>query len=214
MVCAVLGAALTIQAEAATPRELLIQAAFLTTDKQIAIAKLDQAAAMTAAAGDTESLLLHATAIGYHGKLTRSPSEAKQSRAMFERIAAGNPRDPEAQLMLGGWHLDAIEEGFLAASFLGAKKAVGLAGIDRAAMLGGDRAFFKAFAAMMRIRLDHKDVATATTLALAASAAATPTALDRIGKRDADALLIALRAYDGRAAAALARKLLPFGRLD
>jgi hypothetical protein len=208
------GLALSTPAAALTSRELLVQAAFQTTDKEAAVTKLKQVMAMTAAAGDADSQLQHATAIGYHAKLTRSPSEAKQSRAMFERIVAANPRDAEAQLMLGGWHLDAVAEGFLTASFLSAKKALGLAGIDRAVALGGDRAFFKGFAAMMRIRLDPGDVGTATSLASAASAAPTPTALDRIAKRDADALLVALRSGDGRAAAALARKLLPFGRIQ
>jgi hypothetical protein len=209
-----LSLAFSTPVEALTARDILVQAAFQTTDKQAAIAKLNQVMAMTATASDPESQLQHATAIGYHAKLTRSPSEAKQSRAMFERLVAANPRDAEAQLMLGGWHLDAVAEGFLTASFLSAKKAIGLAAVDRAVALGGDRAFFKGLAAMMRIRLDPGDVGTALTLASAASIAPTPTNLDRIAKREAEALLIPLKAGDGRAAAALAHKLLPFGRIQ
>ena len=210
------GLSLVIAAPAAalTPLDLLVQAAFQTTDKQAAIAKVNQVMAATASASDASGQLQHATAIGYHAKLTRSPSEAKRSRALFEQLVAANPRDAEAQLMLGGWHLDAIAEGFLTASFLNAKKALGLAGVDRAVAIGGDRAFFKGMAAMMRIRLDPDDIGTALTLASAAAAAPTPTDLDRIAKRDAQAMLIPLRAGDGRAAAALARKLLPFGRVQ
>jgi len=66
----------------------------------------------------------------------------------------------------------------------------------------------------MRIRLDPEDIGTALTLASAAAAAPAPTDLDRIAKRDAQAMLIPLKAGDGRAAAALARKLLPFGRVQ
>jgi hypothetical protein len=79
--------------------------------------------------------------------------------------------------------------------------------------LGGGRPFFSGFAAMMRIRLNPKDVATALRLAEQAAAAPAQTALDRIAKRQAQALLIPLRAGDGRTAGLLARKLLPFGRL-
>ena len=69
------------------------------------------------------------------------------------------------------------------------------------------------FAALMRIRFNPKDVATARALAEQAAAAPAPTALDRIAKHQAQALLIPLRSGDGRTAALLARKLLPFGRL-
>jgi hypothetical protein len=204
---------------AATPREMLIQAAFQTSDKAQALSLVTQAitqaqAELQANPRDREAFFQHAMAIGYRAKLTRKPADAKASRKMFEQYAAQYPRDPEAQIAIGGWHLDAIADGFLAATVLGAKKDIGVAGVDRAAQLGGDRAFFKAFAAMMHIRLDPKNVALARGLAEQAAHGTTPTALDRIGKRDADAMLIPLRAGDGKAAAQLARKLLPFGRLD
>ena len=202
----------------AGPRDLLTTAAFQTTDKTQARALVDQAleqanAILATKPNDREGRLQSALAIGYRARLTKSPNDAKASRKLFEALVASNPRDAEFQLALGGWHLDAIAAGFLAQTVLGAKKDAGLAGIDRAVALGGDRAFFKSMAALMRIRLDSDDVATARTLAEQAAAAPTPTQIDRIGKTDAQALLVPLRAGDGDAAAKLARTLLPFGRV-
>ena len=205
-------------ASAATPRELLVTAAFQTTDKRAALALVNQALAaadaLTAAnPKDREGPLQHAFAIGYRAKLTRNPGDAKLSRRLFEALVAGNPRDAEYQMAIGGWHLDAIADGILASTVLGAKRDAGLNGISRAVALGGDRAFFKTFAAMMRIRLDPKDVAAARALAERGAQAPAPPMLDRIARRDAEAILIPLRAGDGRAADRLARKLLPFGRI-
>ncbi len=206
-------------AVSATPRDLLVQAAFQSTDKDQALTLVGQSIAQSEAAlaanpRDKEAFFQHAIGIGYRAKLTRKPGDAKTSRRLLEQYAAQYPRDPEAQLTIGGWHLDAIADGFLAATVLGAKKDLGVAGIDKAVALGGDRAFFRSFAAMMHIRLDPKNVGVARTLAEQAARGSTPTALDRIGKRDAEQMLIPLRAGDGKAAAQLARKLLPFGRLE
>lgn len=206
-------------AAAVGPRDLLTTAAFATTDKAQALALVRQALAeadamIAANPHDREGQLQRAFAIGYRAKLTRTPGDAKLSRRLFEALVAQNPRDAEFQMAIGGWHLDAIADGFITSTVLGARREAGLDGIAKAVGLGGDHAFFRAFAAMMRIRLDAKDVSVARALAEQAAAAATPTQLDRIAQRDAQALLIPLRAGDGRAAAALARKLLPFGRLD
>lgn len=204
---------------AATPRELLTAAAFQTTDKRAALALVDAAitqadAILTANPRDREGLLQHAMGIGYRARLTHKPADARTSRKLFEALVAASPRDAEFQLAIGGWHLDTVAAGFFAAAMLGANKDAGLDGINKAVALGGDRAFFRGLAALMRIRLDPADVGTARLLAEKASASPTPTPLDRIVKREADALLIPLRAGDGKAAAALARKLLPFGRID
>lgn len=210
---------IAVAAPAATPRELLTSAAFQATDKKVALSLVNAAVAesdaiLAASPGDREGRLQHAMAIGYRARLTKKPSDAKTSRRLFEALVASSPRDPEFQLAIGGWHLDAIAAGFIVATVLGARREAGLDGIDKAVNYGGDRAFFRAFAAMMRIRLDSDDVATARMLAERAAASPAPTPLDQIGKRDAAAMLVPLRAGDGKAAAALARKLLPFGRLD
>lgn len=202
-----------------TPRDLLTTAAFQSTDKVTAL-KLVNAAmtgaetTLAASPRDREALFEHAMSIGYRARLTRKPADAKTSRELFETMVAANPRDPEFQLAIGGWHLDTIAAGFLATTVLGAKRDAGLDGINKAVALGGDRAFFRGIAAMMRIRLDERDVGTARTLAEQAASSPTPTPLDRIAKRDAEQLLVPLRAGDGKAAAKLARTLLPFGRIE
>lgn len=202
---------------AATPRETLVAVAFEATDKPAALAGINQAlaaanAVLAASPNDREALLARATAIGYRAKLTHSPSDAKLCRQLIEQLVAANPRDPEAQLSLAGWHLDTVDAGFLTAGILGAKKEIGLAASDRSVALGGDRAFFKGFVALMRVRLDPADP-IARALAEQAVAAPTPTPLDRVAKRDAAAILVPLRAGDTRAARALAHILLPMGRL-
>jgi hypothetical protein len=205
-------------ASAATPRETLTQAAFQTSDKAAALALINQALAATRAQlaanpRDKEAQMQLAVATGDRARLTRSPGDAKASRQMFESFLAANPRDPEAHLAVASWHLDTVDSGFLATTMLSAKKEVGVAELDKAVALGGGRAFFTGFAALMRIRLNPKDVVAARALAEQAAVAPAPTPLDRIAKRQSQALLIPLRSGDGRTAALLARKLLPFGRL-
>jgi len=216
---ALVSIAIAPAAQSATPRDLLTQAAFQTTDKKAALTLINAAIAgadhmIAVNPRDREGQFQHAMGIGYRARLTKKPADAKTARKLFESLVASNPRDPEFQIAIGGWHLDAIAAGFLAAAFLGAKKGEGLDGIDKAVQFGGDRAFFRSFAAMMRIRLDTDDVAAARALAERAAVSPTPTALDMIGKRDAQAMLVPLRAGDGKAAAVLAHKLLPFGHID
>ncbi|MFS0738310.1 hypothetical protein ABC347_14795 [Sphingomonas sp. 1P06PA] len=215
---AIAAAAMVAMPAMAAPRDTLAVAAFQTRDKAAAIAQVaaaEREAAGLVAAGDRAALFDRAMAIGYRAKLTRSRSDAQTSRKMFEAFAAANPRDPEAQIALGGWHLDAIDQlgGMIARTALGAKRAVGEAALDRSVALGQRRAMFPALAAMMRIRLDPKDLRRVATLAEAATRAPAPTPLDRLLQRNAAAILVPVRAGDGEAASKLARQLLPFGRL-
>jgi hypothetical protein len=207
-------------AEADTPRELLTAAAFQTSDKARALALIGHAIAVSDRIladqpDDHEATLQRSIAIGYRAKLTRSRSDARTSLSLFETLAARDPRDAEAQMVIAGWHLDAIEQlgGFMARTVVGAKAQAGEAALARAVALDSQRAFYLGLAAMMQIRLDSRDVAKARKWAEAAALAATPTPLDVLMKRNAIAILPALRGNDGKAAAALARKLLPFGKL-
>nr|WP_034161170.1 hypothetical protein [Sphingomonas sp. ERG5] len=207
-------------AMATTPRELLTIAAFQATDKARALALIGQAIAesdriLASQAGDREATLQRSIAIGYRAKLTRNRADAGTSLRMFEALAARDPRDAEAQMVIAGWHLDAIDQlgGFIARTVLGAKTQAGEAALARATALGSQRAFFPGLAAMMQIRLNTGDVVKARQWAEAAALAPTPTPLDALMQRNAIAILPALRANNGKAAAALARKLLPFGRL-
>ena len=206
---------------AATPREMLTHAAFQVTDKDAALAEVKQAIAaaeaqLAANPTNYEAQMQRAAGTGYRAKLTRNAGDAKAAKKMFEALAAQNPRDPEAQMLIAGWHLDAVNDlgGLLAGAVLGAKRGLGTAALDRSVTMGRNRAFFPGIAALMRIRLDPHEIAPARALAETALTLATPTPLDRIAKHDAEALLIPLRAGDGKAAAALAKKLLPFGRLN
>lgn len=207
-------------AVAQTPRDILTEAAFVTTAKSAAIAQVNAArtaatAALRRTPADREAQFQVAMATGYAAKLTRNRADAVSARKQFEALAASNPRDPETQAAVAGWHLDSIADlGSLAAGMaLGAKKAAGLAALDRAVAVGGQRALFPGIASLMRIRLDKGDIATARRLAEAAVAAPAPTRLDAIVKRNAGAVLVPLRAGNGAAASALAARLLPFGRL-
>jgi hypothetical protein len=220
IVLAAMAAASPAAALADTPRELLTVAAFQAPDKTRALALVAQAIAasdriLAKRAGDHEATLQRGIAIGYRGKLTRSRGDVKASLVIFERLAAQNPRDAEVQMAIAGWHLGAIDQlgSFLARTALGAKAAVGETALDRAVALGGDRAFYPGLGALLHIRNDHADVAQARKWAEAAAGAQTPTTLDAVMKRAAVSLLPALRANDGKAAAAQARRLLPFGKL-
>lgn len=221
IVLAAMAAAAPASAIADTPRELLTTAAFQAPDKARALGLVGQAISaadriLARRSGDYEATLQRAIAVGYRGKLTRSRSDVKASLAVFERLAAQNPRDPEVQIAIAGWHLGAIDQlgGFLARTALGAKAATGDAALKRAIALGGDHAFYPGLGALLHIRDNHADVAQARRWAEAAAAAQASTTLDGVMKRAAASLLPALRANDGKAAAAQARRLLPFGKLD
>lgn len=205
----------------AGPRESLAAAAFTTTTKQAALGLLNDALAQANAAlaknpGDRDAAVYRAMAVGYLAKLNKSRTGALEAKKLFDQLAAANPRDPQTQALIGGWNLDAIDSlgRMMASTVLGAKRDQGLAAIDRAAALGRNEALYPALAAMMRIRLDPGDIATARTLAEAAAKAPAPSGVDRLMQRGANQLLVPLRAGDGKAAAALARKLLPLGRVS
>lgn len=214
------GAAMVaVPAYATTARQALVDAAFTTTDKAVALTQIGRAEATNAAVlarapSDREALMVRAMATGYRAKLERDRKDALEARRMFEILAAADPRDAEAAAAVGAWHIDAVTElgGMIAGAVLGANRAKGLAAMDRAVTLGGNRAMFPALAALLRLSLNPDDK-RAQGLAEAATRGATPHPLDRLMQRSAVAVLVPLRAGNGRAAQALARQLLPFGRV-
>lgn len=207
-----------MQLQATTPREILADAAFKAADLGSAlklIMEADRAAALLARdPGNRDAALIRAMALGYRAKLTRSRADALAARKQFEGFAAANPRDAEAVASVGTWHLDSVIDlgGLVAGMAIGAKKATGLAMMDRAVLLGGNRAMYSGLAALLRLAIDPADP-VGRSLAEKASVAATPFALDQILKRHATAVLVPLRAGDPKAAQRLARQLLPFGRV-
>jgi hypothetical protein len=213
--------AVTAAPAAASPRDLLIHAAFQMHDKQQCLGVVNEAIAETKAElgkdpADREARLQQALAIGYRGQLTRSPNDAKASHAALQALASSDPRDPEAAIAFAGWHLTAVGDlgNFLAKTLLGASRTEGFSQLDRAVSLGGNRAFFPAYAALIRVKLDSGDTATPLRLAQRAQAAQAPTAIDRVMKAAAIRLIPLLQAGKGGEASKLAKQLLPFGTLS
>ena len=183
-------AAAPLAAQSLTPRETLIRAAFTAHDKAQALALIDQAIGATQAIlardpNNREAKLQQTLGIGYRGQLKRSPSDAKATLVALNALVASDPRDPEAQVALAGWHLTAIGDlgPFLAHTLLGASKDQGYAALSRALALGGNHAFFAGYAALIHIRLDSGDLATPLALAQRSAAAQASTPIDRILQR-------------------------------
>lgn len=207
-------------AAAQSARELLVAAAFGAGQRAAALASVGRAllsaeAALARNPQDREARMQRALAIGYRGKLKRGRGDVQAARAQFEALVAANPRDAEAQMALAGWHLGAIVElgPLMARTALGARKERGLKALDAALAAGGGRAVFPAFASFNRIQLDPNNVAGARTLAEAALRGRVVRPEDAIMKRHASQVLPLLRAGNGKAAAALAKRLMPFGRV-
>ncbi|MES2754357.1 MAG: hypothetical protein V4659_06800, partial [Pseudomonadota bacterium] len=158
----VVGACVTcvsMPATAQTPRDLLTQASFGERDRAQAMRRIESALASTDAAirrtpGDGEAMVIRATALGYRAKLTGSRADAAASRKQFEALIAANPRNAEAQLGLGAWHLATINKAgvLLARAVMGANRATGNRALDTGVALGGNRAFFPGLAALFRLK--------------------------------------------------------------
>jgi hypothetical protein len=191
-------------------RETLIQTAFVVRDRDAALAQLasveaSSAAALAKAPGDSEALLSRAMATSYRAKLTHSRSDALSAKVQFEALVAKNPRDAEALAALGAWHLSAVKA-------LGALVARGgLAAIDRALAVGGDRALFPGIAGLLRLAIDPSDPRGATLIAQAAHAS-TMTTVDRLVQRRAAQLELVLKGGNTKLIQALANRLLPLGQ--
>ncbi len=211
---------LAAPAQAEAPRETLIRAAFATHDRTQALTLVNEAigeakALLVQHPGDREAQLQQALAIGYRGQLTRSPSDARAAHRALTAIEVADPADAEVQIAIAGWHLTAVGDlgNFLARTLLGASRDEGMAVLDRAVAMGGDRAFFPGYAALIRIKLDSSDTTTALHLAQRAATAQAPGAIDRVMQRAAIRLIAPLEAGHGGEASRIARQLLPFGTL-
>lgn len=217
MMAAVTMAALPLPAVAQTARDLLTQAAFQDRSQPAALARVDRARALALAAvqrmpDDQDAAVIAAGALAYRAKLTGSRTEAIEARKQLEAVATRFPRNAEAQIGLGGWHLGVIAKvgRLVGRAMAGAQKGAGLAATDRAVSLGGNRAFFAGVAGLLRIETDPADP-RGRALLDQATQAATPTVLDRIVQRNAGAVLASLKQGDEKTARALADRLLPFG---
>lgn len=212
---------IAVPASAQSARDYLVRAAFAARDKPGALASVVAALASADATlkrdpANREAQLQRALAIGYRGKLRRNRSDVQAARKQFEALVAANPRDPEAQMAVGGWHLGAIIDlgSLVARTGLGARKDRGLQALGASVSTGGGRAIFPAYAALTRIMVDPSDIAGARALAETAVRGRVARPEDRIMQRNAASLLPLLRPGNGKAAAALAHKLMPFGAFD
>jgi len=204
---------------AVAPRQILAEAAFQARDKAVALAQIAEAkqavtATLAREPGNRDAAFVRAMALGYEAKLARSRGEALEARRLFEGLAASDPRDAEAAAAVGTWHLDSVIDlgGLVAGMAIGAKKATGFAMMDRAVMLGGNRAMYAGLAALLRLAIDPADP-RGRALAERAAGAVTPFPIDRVFQRNAAAMVGILKAGEGKAVQKLARQLLPFGRL-
>lgn len=213
-------AALPTPVAAQSARDLLTQAAFQDRTQPTALAHIDRArtlaqAAAARSADDQDAAVLAAGALAYRAKLTGSRTEAIEARKHLEGVATRFPRNAEAQIALGAWHLGVIAKvgRLVGRAVAGAQKGVGLAATERAVALGGNRAFFPGIAGLLRIETDPADPRGRALLEQAAQAA-TPSGVDRIIQRNANAVLTSLKNGEAKTAAALADRLLPFGWYD
>lgn len=220
LIVAVMLVAAPAAVTAATPRETLLDAAFQSRDKAGALAQIDQADRAAAAVlardpGNDEATFVRAMALGYRAKLTRNRAEALSARRRFEALAAAQPRDAEAIASVGTWHLDSVVElgGMIAGMAIGAKKATGVAMMDRAVQLGGGRAIYSGLAALLRLAIDPADP-RGRVLAEQAANASIAQPIDRVFQRSAAVLLVPLKAGNHKEVQKLARLLLPFGRVE
>lgn len=195
-------------------RELLTQASFAERDRGAALRKVQVAVAATERDTSYEGRLIRATALGYRAKLLGSRSDLTAAKALFEAVVRANPRDPDAQLGLGAWHLATLNKtGGLLGRVFGANRAAGNGALDKAVALGGNHAFYPGLAALFRLKSDPRDP-RGRQLAEQAARATVATPLDRIMQRAALAVLTPLRAGNNAQIRATAHRLLPFGAFD
>lgn len=214
-----LAMALPVSAAVDTPRDLLVRASFMDRDKASALAHITMArdgatARLRAVPEDRDAAVVRATATGYHAKLTGSRNEALSARDQMETLVTRNPHDAEAQLALGGWHMGAVNRlgGLFARAALGAQKSSGLAALDRAVALGGNRALFPGLSALLRLQQNPADP-RGIALVEAATKASVQTTLDRTMQRAATTMLTPIRSGDRKAIQRTANRLLPLGQL-
>lgn len=207
-------------AGAQTARDLLTRASFGEDSRDAALARVTEAQAAAGAAlrrspHDVEAMLMQAMALGYLAKLTGGRAEAIAARKQFEALVARDPRNADAQMALGAWHIGGVNRlgGFVGRTVLGAQKKTGFDALERSVALGGTHALYPGIAGLLHLELDPADPRGRVLVELA-SRGSTSTALDRLMQRSAMAMLASLRAGNAAATKALASRLLPFGRLD
>lgn len=201
-------------------RATLIIASFETIDRDQAKAQIEAAdhdfdAALAAAPSSEEAALMKATAVGYRGKLSKSPGLAKETRARMEAVLARDPNYGLAWSSLAGWHAGAVVAlgKFLAGTVLGASTKVALADFETGLAKDPKNPVQYAFYALTLLDLGTDNGARATQLLRTLASLPTHDAYEGLLKRETAQVLPLLTAGDVKGAQALARRLLPFGKL-
>lgn len=201
-------------------RATLIVASFDTTDRDRAKALIDAAdhdfdAALALAPSSEEAALMKAQAVGYRGKLSKSPGLAKETKARIEAVLARDPNDALAWASLAGWHAGAITTlgKFLAGTLLGASSKVAVADFETALAKDPRSPVHPAFYGLTLLDLSVDNGARATQLLQTVQRLPARDAYENLLKRATGQVLPLLTAGDVKGAQALARRLLPFGKL-
>lgn len=201
-------------------RATLIVASFDTTDRTRArdlvdLADHDFDAALAKDPGSIEAQLMKAQAVGYRGKLAKSPGLAKETKARIEAVLAKDPNNGLAWASLAGWHAGAIATlgKFLAATVLGASQQVAIADFETALAKDPKNPVHPAFYGLTLLDLSTDNAARANQLLQTVARLPARDGYEALLKRETAQVLPLLASGDVKGAQALARRLLPFGKL-
>ncbi len=201
-------------------RATLIVASFETIDRDQAKAQVDAAdhdfdAALALAPTSEEAALMKATAVGYRGKLSKSPGLAKETRARMEAVLAKDPNYGLAWSSLAGWHAGAVVAlgKFLAGTVLGASSKVALADFETGLAKDPRNPVQYAFYGLTLLDLGTDNGARATQLLRTLATLPARDAYEGLLKRETAQVVPLLTAGDVKGAQTMARRLLPFGKL-
>lgn len=200
-------------------RAELIIASFDTVERDRAKALVDAAehdfdAGLVREPSNIELQLQKATAVGYRGKLSKSPGLAKETKTRMEAVLARDPNYGLAWASLGGWHAGAISAvgKFLAGTVLGANSKTAIADFETALAKDPHNPVHPAFYGLTLLDLGT-DNARAMQLLQAVSRMPARDAYEALLKRETGQVLPLLAAGNTKGAQELARRLLPFGKL-
>lgn len=201
-------------------RATLIAASFDTVERDRAKALVDAAdhdfdAALALAPNSIDAALMKAQAVGYRGKLAKSPGLAKETRTRLEAVLARDPNNALAWSSLAGWHAGGVATlgKFLAGTVLGASTKVAVADFETALAKDPKNPMQYAFYGLTLLDLDTANAPRATQLLETVAKLPARDAYEGLLKRETAQVLPLLASGDVKGAQTLARRLLPFGKL-
>lgn len=201
-------------------RATMIVASFDTTDRERAKALIDAAdhdfdAALAKDPTSADAALMKAQSVGYRGKLSKSPGLAKETRARIEAVLAREPNNALAWASLAGWHAGAVTTlgKFLAGTVLGASSKVAVADFETALAKDPKNPLHPAFYGLTLLDLSTDNGARALQLLQTVQRLPARDAYETLLKKTTAQVVPLLTAGDVKGAQALARRLLPFGKL-